>query len=286
MKTHPSQDLLIGAHTSIAGGVQNALIRGQKIGATTIQIFTANQRQWASKEISPEQLALWKETLPSSGLKKIMSHSSYLINLGSPDEENLHKSLDAFRKEIIRCHQLELAFLNFHPGAAKDDSPNACIRRIVDSLLSMEKLINQGETRLLLEATAGQGTVIGSKFEELAAIIEGVEKSIPIGVCVDTCHIFAAGYDIRNARAWEKTLNAFEKIIGLRHLHAIHVNDSVYDLGSKRDRHAHLGEGKIGIEGFQAMMQHPFLQKLPKYLETPHEEKWIDEIAELRSFVG
>ncbi|GAB4193738.1 MAG: deoxyribonuclease IV [Simkaniaceae bacterium] len=281
-----AENLLIGAHTSIAGGVHNALTRGEKIGATTIQIFTANQRQWASKTISAEHVALWQENLAHSGIKKIMSHDSYLINLGSPDAGNLNKSLDAFHQEILRCRQLDIAFLNFHPGAAKEDAPEACIARIINSLLSFEKLLQQGSTRLLLETTAGQGTAIGAKFEEIAEIVQGVENKIPIGVCIDTCHIFAAGYDIRDKKAWEDTLLKFDQIIGIEHLHAMHVNDSVHDLGSRRDRHAHLGEGKIGIEGFKAMMQHPKLRSLPKYLETPNEERWAEEIALLRKFAG
>jgi deoxyribonuclease-4 len=286
MNKTSAEKLLIGAHTSIAGGVENAVRRGKEIGATTIQIFTANQRQWASKPISNENLNLWHQEVAEAHMQKIMSHASYLLNLGSPEETNLEKSKAAFEQEIKRCHQLDIAFLNFHPGAAKHKSAEECIDQISTSLLSFEKLLIKGKTRLLLEATAGQGTSIGAKFAELAAIINNVRRVIPIGVCIDTCHIFAAGYDIRDKKSWDKTLEEFDKTVGIKHLYAIHVNDSVYDLGMRKDRHAHLGEGKIGIEGFRAMMQNPTLRELPKYLETPKEERWAEEIALLRKFAG
>jgi len=284
----PAEQLLIGAHTSISGGVHQALLRGEQIGATTIQIFTANQKQWVGRPIPEEEIAKWHETLASLNIQKVMSHDSYLINLGSPKEENLAKSLKAFEDEIKRCLDLKLSFLNFHPGAATGDSEETCLNRIVESLLKMEHLLESGsDLILLIEATAGQGTSVGHRFEHLAHIIQGVDGKLPISVCIDTCHIFCAGYDIRNREAWDETLAEFDRLIGLDYLHAIHVNDSKHPIGSRKDRHESLGKGEIGAEGFRAMMQHPKLREIPKYLETPHgDTMWKDEIALLREFAG
>ena len=279
------EQLLIGAHTSTAGGVHNALIRGQEIGATTIQIFTSNQKQWTGRVFSDEDLALWKEHLLSSGITDIMSHDSYLINLGSNKEELLAKSRKAFREEIKRCLALDLTYMNFHPGSATGAPEEDCLERIVESLIALEPLLEGKKTRLLIETTAGQGSTVGHRFEHLGYIIERVKGKIPIGVCIDTCHIFAAGYDIRDEAAWEKTLNEFDGKIGLQHLYAFHVNDSLQPFGSRKDRHANLGKGEIGLKCFETMMTHPKMRLIPKYLETPNGEvMWKDEIAMLRSF--
>ncbi len=281
----PPEELLIGAHTSTAGGLSNALLQGQEIGATTVQIFTSNQKQWKGREITDEMIVLWEETLKATGLKKIMSHGSYLINLGSPKPDLLENSQHAFRQEIDRCHKLKLAFLNFHPGAATESTADQCLDQIIKSLMKFEKLCGKGSTRLLLEATAGQGTSVGHEFVHLGTIIKAVKGVIPIGVCIDTCHIFVAGYDIRTDKAWEQTLNEFEDAIGLEHLYAFHLNDSLKPFCSRRDRHAHLGEGEIGIEAFKYLMKHPTLRTLPKYLETPNGSPiWEKEIATLRKF--
>jgi len=280
------EELLIGAHTSISGGVYNALRLGEELGATTIQMFTANQKQWVGRVIPAEDLNLWHEMLASSKIQKVMSHNSYLTNLGSPKEEILTKSLKAFEDEIKRCLQLHLTYLNFHPGAATGDSEENCLNRISQSLLKMAPFLdnNPGLT-LLLEATAGQGTCMGHRFEHLAHIITQVKETIPIGVCIDTCHIFAGGYDIRNKAAWDQTLGEFDRVVGLPYLYALHVNDSKHPLGSRRDRHESLGKGHIGLEGFKAMMQHPSLREIPKYLETPHgDTMWKEEIALLKGF--
>ncbi len=277
--------VLIGAHTSAAGGAPNALYEGQDIGATTIQLFTSNQKQWKGRVISPEEVDEWKEALGTTGISAVMSHDSYLINLGSPDPELLEKGRKGFREEIERCHLLNIPFMNFHPGTATDKDVEGCLNRIADSLLEIEDLAGNGNTRLLLETTAGQGTTTGYLFEHLAHIIKRVEKKIPIGVCIDTCHIFAAGYDIRTKEGWDKTLDEFDSIIGLQHLHAFHVNDSMKDLGSRVDRHAPLGEGKIGIECFKYLMTSPRTRHQPKYLETPDGPTlWKKEIAMLKQF--
>ena len=285
MSKTPAEKLLIGAHTSTAGGVENALLEGQEIGATTVQLFTSNQKQWKGREITEVMAELFQETRKSTGIQKVMSHSSYLINIGSPKEDLLKKSQEAFQEEIDRCHKLGIDFLNFHPGAATGSSVEECLNQIVISLKKLETKCSHGHTRLLLETTAGQGSAVGHEFEHLAYIIEGVKECIPIGVCIDTCHIFAAGYDIRTTAAWEDTLREFDQVIGLKHLYAFHLNDSMKPLSSRRDRHAHLGEGEIGLEAFRFVMTHPTLRELPKYLETPKGLPiWTQEIALLRKF--
>lgn len=279
-----AKPLLIGAHTSAAGGVQNALLEGQEIGATTIQLFTANQRQWASKPIDPKTVGLWDVALAETGLTSIMSHDSYLINLGAPDPENLRKSRIAFRQELERCHSLKIAYLNFHPGAALKEGVDLCIERIAESLLEMKDLILAGPTKILLEATAGQGSVVGAKFEELGAIIRLVDKHFPIGVTIDTCHIFAAGYDIRTEKAWLETLEQFDEHVGEKYLCAFHLNDSKKGLGSRVDRHEELGQGAIGWDAFRFLVTHPRTRHLPMYLETPGGPSlWKREIAELKT---
>ncbi|MBS0614949.1 MAG: deoxyribonuclease IV [Verrucomicrobia bacterium] len=277
------KNLLIGAHTSAQGGVHHALLEGKEIGATTIQLFTANQKTWHTKPIAEEEVARWEEALAQTGLQKIMSHDSYLINLGSPSAESRDKSLQAFKNELHRCHQLKLDYLNFHPGAALDSSAEECLKQIVESLTQMEDMAASGPTRLLIEATAGQGSSVGHKFEHLGYLIEHLHKKIPIGVCIDTCHIFAAGYDIRTKEGWDQTLKEFDRTVGLKHLYALHLNDSKNPLGSRKDRHAPIGEGEIGIEGFKAIMQNSHLKHLPMYLETPDGvELWKKEIALLK----
>jgi len=283
--TKTKSELLIGAHTSAAGGAYNALLEGKEIGATTIQMFTANQKRWESKPLEKSAIDKWNETLAESNIKKIMSHDSYLINLGTPNPENLQKSQTAFRAEIERCQQLNLAFLNFHPGAMLDSTLEECLDKIVASLLLMEDLVAKGSVRLLLEATAGQGSSVGCKFEHLAYIIDRVHTRLPIGVCIDTCHIFVAGYDLRTPAACDATLKEFDRIVGLKHLYAFHLNDSVKGLGSRVDRHASLGKGMIGLDCFQFLMQDPRTREIPKYLETPEGPSvWKEEISLLRKF--
>ncbi len=282
--TTPQSKLTIGAHTSTTGGLHNALLEGQQIGATTVQIFTSNQRQWKGRLLTPEILALWQQTLQETGLKQIMSHASYLVNLGSPNEEALIKSRFAFNEEVIRCQQLGISYLNFHPGAAVGSHAQECLDRIVDSLLLLEPLCQQGTTRLLLESTAGQGTAVGYLFDQLGYIVSRVKNKIPIGVCIDTCHSFVAGYDIRSSDAWEQTLNDFDRLVGLENLYAFHVNDSLKDLGSRVDRHAELGKGKIGWPAFHFLVTNARTRHLPMYLETPGGlECWKREIVELKS---
>lgn len=283
--TTQAKELLIGAHTSAAGGAYHALLEGKQIGATTIQLFTANQKRWESKPLEQSAIDKWHQTLAETGLKKIMSHDSYLINLGSPNPDALEKSRQAFKNEILRCLQLNISFLNFHPGAALTDEPQHCLDRICDSLCAMEKLVSDSSLRLIIENTAGQGSAVGYRFEHLAYLVEKLHKRLPIGVCIDTCHAFAAGYDLRTPEACDATLREFDKVVGLKHLYAFHLNDSMKGLGSRVDRHKHLGEGCIGIDCFKFLMQDPRTKYIPKYLETPEGlARWEKEIALLREF--
>lgn len=276
-------NFLLGAHTSTVGGIHHALLEGKEIGATTIQLFTSNQKQWQGRSLTSEIIENWKRTLQETELSDIMSHDSYLINLGGPRLEILEKSRKAFCEEIDRCIQLGIPYLNFHPGAALDGEIQECLDRIIESLLLVRPLLEKGTTRLLLETTAGQGSTVGHRFEHLNYIIEGVKEKIPIGVCIDTCHLFAAGYDVRTPEAWEKTLFEFDDIVGLPFLYAFHLNDSLKELGSRVDRHQPLGEGQIGWECFRFLMTDSRTRHLPKYLETPgRTELWKKEIHQLK----
>lgn len=283
--TSPAAKNLIGAHTSIAGGVHKALYEGQSIGANTIQMFTANQKRWDNKDLTAEAIQLWEKAQEETGITTVMSHDSYLINLGSPDPELREKSFIAFQRELQRCHQLNITYLNFHPGAATTASTEECLEQIVKSLERLAPIAEQGETTLLLETTAGQGSSVGHRFEHLAYILEKTKGKLRLGVCIDTCHIFAAGYDIRTKEGWFTVLQEFDRTIGRHYLQAFHINDSKCPFGSRKDRHASLGAGEMGIDCFKALMEIKELQTIPKYLETPDGlERWRVEIAMLKTF--
>ncbi|MDD9139817.1 MAG: deoxyribonuclease IV [Candidatus Cardinium sp.] len=285
-RLHNAMLPLIGAHTSTKGGLHQALAHGQAIHANIIQLFTSNQLQWKGRQLNQVALDDWHHTLHATSISQIMSHANYLINLGSNNESLLAKSRAAFVEEVERCLALGISYLNFHPGAATGSPMLSCLDRITHSLSMLEPYFAQDTTlRLLIETTAGQGSTVGYTFEQLAYIIEKVQHIVPIGVCIDTCHIFAAGYDIRTLAGWEATLAEFDATVGLSHLYALHVNDSMCPLGSRKDRHANLGEGMIGMACFQTIMQHPKLNFLPKYLETPNgDAMWEQEIKLLQQF--
>ncbi len=276
-------EILIGAHTSTTGGIHTALLEGKEIGATTIQLFTSNQKQWKGRSLTPQIIDQWQRTLQETKLTQMMSHASYLINLGGPRLEILEKSRQAFYEEVVRCLQLGISYLNFHPGAALDGEVQECLDRIIESLLFVRPLLEKGTLCLLLETTAGQGSTVGHRFEHIAYIIEALKDQIPLGVCIDTCHLFVAGYDVRTSEAWNRTLLEFDRVIGLPFLYAFHLNDSLKELGSRVDRHQPLGEGLIGWECFQFLMTDSRTRSLPKYLETPGRvELWKKEIQQLK----
>jgi deoxyribonuclease-4 len=255
-----------------------------KIGAKAFALFTKNQKQWAAKPLDEETIVLFKENLAKSGIlpKHILPHDSYLINLGHPEEDKRQKSLEAFIDEVQRCAQLGLDRLNFHPGShLKQISEEECIDRIASSM-NEALSVTEGVT-LVIENTAGQGSNLGWKFDHLSAIIERIEDKSRVGVCIDTCHMFTAGYDIRTRAAYDATWAEFDKIVGFKYLKGMHINDSKPDLGSHVDRHDSLGKGKIGIDAFGFLMNDPRMDDIPLVLETIDETIWAQEIELLYS---
>jgi len=281
------QTLLVGAHVSTSGGVFNGIAHGEEIGATAIQIFSKNQTRWISKPLSDKDVEKFKESWKNSAIKEVVIHGSYLINLASPDPVVLEKSKNAFRDEVERAEQLGIRYLIFHPGSHLKTGEETGLKKIAESLNRVIEKTPNYSVRQLLETTAGQGTNLGYKFEQLATIIDFVEDKNRVGVCLDTAHIFAAGYDIRNRENYEDTWKTFEKILGMDILYAIHVNDSKKEMGSRVDRHENIGEGLIGEETFRLMMNDPNLEMIPKILETPGGlEEHQRNLETLKSFVS
>jgi deoxyribonuclease-4 len=277
----------VGAHVSASGGVFNAPLNAMKIGAKAFALFTKNQKQWTAKPLEDETIGLFKDNLAQSGIQPchILPHDSYLINLGHPEEEKRVKSLEAFIDELQRCSQLGLDRLNFHPGShLKQITPEECIDRIAASMNEAIKMVEG--VNLTIENTAGQGSNLGWRFEHIAAIIERIEDKSRVGVCIDTCHMFTAGYDIRTREAYDATWDEFSAIIGFQYLKGMHINDSKPDLGSHVDRHDSLGQGKIGLDAFEFLMNDPRMDDIPLVLETIDETIWAQEIQLLYSMQG
>lgn len=267
--------MLLGVHCSVSGGLEHAFDEARTLGIDTFQVFTRNQRQWRAKPISEEEkkafAAAWAD---NPQVKVIFSHASYLINLASADHELRSKSITAFTEELIRCHELGLAYAVLHPGAAGESSEEDAMKRIADSLKKVIQETHNSKVKVLLENTAGQGSHVGYKFEHIRNIMD-MTGSDRIGTCFDTCHAFAAGYNIATEDGFHKTWHDFDHIIGLSKLHAIHLNDSKGDLGSRLDRHENIGRGKIGTLGFKLMMKK--FPHIPKVLETDKENN-MDEV--------
>lgn len=270
----------VGAHVSAAGGVENAPLNAAAIGAKAFALFTKNQRQWVAKPLTEESIAAFKANMKQVGItpEQVLPHDSYLINLGHPEAEPLQKSRDAFLDEMQRCAQLGLKLLNFHPGAHLNKIDEAVSLDIVADSINRALAQSEGVTAVI-ENTAGQGTNLGYSFEHLARIIDGVEDQSRVGVCLDTCHTFTAGYDLRSVEACEATFAEFEKIVGFHYLRGMHLNDSKPDLGSRVDRHESLGKGKIGLECFRYLMNDARFDNIPMVLETIDESIWAEEIA-------
>lgn len=264
---------LLGAHMPTAGGHHNAITDGVAIGCRSVQIFTASPRQWRAPSIKPEMAEKFKEVVAESGLTKIVAHDSYLINLAAePGSEVLEKSRAAFRGEIERAEALGVDFLVSHPGAHGGAGEEVGIARLIESLDIIHAQTPGMKVRTALETTAGQGTYLGGRFEHLARIIQGVQNPERLAVCLDTCHIFAVGYDIRTPETYAETMQLFDEVIGLEWLQVIHANDSQRAFGSHADRHAHIGEGEIGLEAFRLLVNDPRLVGLPIIVETPDSE--------------
>ena len=272
----------IGAHVSIAGGVENAPVNARKIGAKAFALFTKNQRQWSAAPLTPESIELFKQRCEEYGYeaKHILPHDSYLINLGNPEKEALEKSRAAFLDEMQRCEQLGLDRLNFHPGSSlKKVSDEECLRTIAESInITLAK--TEGVTAVI-ENTAGQGSNLGYSFEQIAYIIDRVEDKSRVGVCIDTCHAFAAGYDLKSESGFQETFEHFEEVIGFKYLKGMHLNDSKKGVGSHVDRHEDIGRGELGIAPFRMLMHDKRFDDLPLVLETPDEDRWAEEIGML-----
>ena len=291
----------VGAHVSASGGVYNAPLNAMKIGAKAFALFTKNQRQWVSRPLDDETIVLFKKNLELSGIlpKYVLPHDSYLINLGHPEIEKLEKSQAAFIDEIERCEQLGLDKLNFHPGShlvkipKKDpdreekiaEAENHCLEVIATSMNLAIEATKKSNVKLVIENTAGQGSNLGYKFEHLAFIIERIEEKSRVGVCIDTCHTFTGGYDLRTREAYDETMDAFESIVGFKYLMGMHLNDSKPPLGSHVDRHHSLGQGEIGWDAFGFIMNDPRMDDIPLILETIDETIWAEEIKALYALV-
>jgi len=277
----------IGAHVSASGGVENAPLNAKAIGANAFALFTKNQRQWIAKPLTTESIDGFRRNMEGAGIqpRHVLPHDSYLINLGHPEEEGLEKSRAAFLDEMERCSLLGLDRLNFHPGShLKLISEEACLQRIADSI--NWALEGSSGVTAVIENTAGQGSNLGHRFEHLAFLIEKVEDKSRIGVCLDTCHTFVAGYDLRTAEACEATFDEFERVVGFRYLRGMHLNDSKPDLGKRVDRHESLGKGKLGWEVFRFIMADRRFDDIPLVLETIDEAIWAEEIESLRALVA
>ena len=276
----------VGAHVSTSGGVFNAPINAHKIGATAFALFTKNQRQWKAKPFDSETIDKFHQNMEKFNFQphQVLPHDSYLINLGHPEKEKREKSLNAFIDEVERCRVLGLDRLNFHPGShLRKISEKESLDLIVESLnIVLDK--TEGVS-LVIENTAGQGSNLGYKFEHLAYIIDGIEDRSRIGVCLDTCHLFSSGYDIRTEEEYRKTMEKFDEVVGFEYLMGMHLNDSKVKLGSRVDRHHSLGKGEIGLEPFKLIMNDDRMENIPLILETIDPSIWDKEIELLYSFV-
>ena len=276
----------VGAHVSASGGVQNAPLNAGKIGAKAFALFTKNQRRWDSKPLTEDNIRLFKENMKKEGYvaEQVLPHDGYLINLGNPDNAKREKSLLSFIDEIERVEKLGLNMLNFHPGShLKQLTESECLELIAESInIAISKTKN---VKLVIENTAGQGSYLGYKFEHLSEIISLVDDKKRIGVCLDTCHLYASGYDISTAIKFDSVMNDFEKIVGLEYLSGMHINDSKSTLGSRVDRHHSLGQGELGWEPFNFIMNDNRFENIPLILETIDDSIWNEEITELYNLV-
>ena len=291
----------VGAHVSASGGVDNAPLNAMAIGAKAFALFTKNQRQWVAKPLETKTIDAFQKNLEASGIlpKHILPHDSYLINLGHPEIEKLEKSREAFIDELDRCRILGLDRLNFHPGSHLVKIPKkdpeytdklmqaelGCLDVIADSMNRAIDATKDSNVKLVIENTAGQGSNLGYKFEHLGHIIDKIEDKSRVGICLDTCHTFTAGYDIRTREAYDETMEAFGRIVGFEYLMGMHINDSKPKLGSRVDRHDSLGQGEIGWDAFKFIMNDPHMDDIPLVLETIDESIWAEEIKALYALI-
>jgi deoxyribonuclease-4 len=281
----PSQPLL-GAHVSIRGGVSMAIERARSIRCTAMQIFVKNNMQWFARPLSQQEIRSFLNHAQRSELLSVFAHANYLINLAATNAQFHANSIRALSEELIRADQLELPFLVLHPGAHLGAGEDAGLDKIVNSINEVFRKIPKVKTKIALEITAGQGSCIGHRFEHLAYIIENVRERERLAVCVDTAHLFAAGYDISSERSTRNTFREFDLVVGRDRLVAIHLNDSKTERGSRVDRHAHIGKGRIGLDAFRFIMRSPRFRKIPKVLETPKKENLAEDVMNLNTLRG
>jgi deoxyribonuclease-4 len=276
----------LGAHMSISGGVEKAVVRGQEVGCEAIQIFTKNSNQWKAKPLTNTEVKAFREACEAAGIGPVIAHSAYLINLAAPDEALYEKSIQASLDELQRCEALDIRSLVIHPGAHLGTGEEQGLERIAAAIDRIHRELPKLQAALTLEVTAGQGTVLASKFEHFAAILEQVDEPERLGFCLDTCHLLAAGYDFRTRQGYDQMMQAWDDLVGIERIRAVHLNDSKKDLGSRVDRHEHIGEGYIGTQGFAWLLDDPRLAHLPMVLETPKEDNAdVRNLAMLRSLI-
>ncbi|MEX0678295.1 MAG: deoxyribonuclease IV [Pirellulales bacterium] len=263
---------ILGAHMSIAGGYYKAVELAHAAGCDCVQLFTKNNNQWRAKELTDEDAQKFQAALAQTGVTHPIAHDSYLINLASPDDALWARSVEAFRVELLRAEKLGIRYVVTHPGAYTTSSEEQGIKRVIEALDTVDRETDGIGAQALLENTAGQGTNLGWRFEHLAAIIAGVARSEKLGVCIDTCHAFAAGYPLRTRNEYESTIDELDRTVGLDRVKAFHLNDSKQPLGSRVDRHEHIGRGKLGLAPFRHLLNDPRFRNTPMYLETPKEE--------------
>ena len=276
----------LGAHTSAAGGVSKAIDQGEELGCHAVQLFTRNQNRWESKPISPKEAERFKARRKETGMGPNMSHGSYLVNLATPKEDLAAKSIDAFQDELVRAQQIGLEYIVFHPGAHTGAGEAAGIASIASRLDQILESTDAPDVTLLLENTAGQGTVLGYTFEQLRDIIGHSSYPHRLGVCIDTCHAFAAGYRLQDREGYEEAIGNLVKAVTLEKVMAFHLNDSLRPYSSRKDRHAHLGDGELGLDAFRFLVNDSRFENCPGVLETPDPERWPQELKLLASLRG
>ena len=268
-------DLLLGAHMSIAGGIDLAPLRGREVGCRTMQLFTKSSNQWRARPLPPEEIERYRANLRATEIAPAVAHDSYLINLASPDAELHRKSMAAFLEELERAEALGIQYLVTHPGAHMGAGEETGLRQVANSIRELLKRTKGYQVQVVIETTAGQGTSLGHSFEQIAVLLDQIGLPERTGVCLDTCHIFSAGYDIRTPAGYADVIGAFDAVVGVPHLKVIHLNDSKKELGCRVDRHEHIGKGNIGLEAFRCLLADPRLKGIPMILETPKDDDFL-----------
>ncbi|MBI5197788.1 MAG: deoxyribonuclease IV [Nitrospirae bacterium] len=278
--------MLLGAHMSISGGLYQSLLRGQEVGCEVIQIFSKTSNQWKVKPLTQDDILRFKEASAETKVRPMMIHNSYLINIGSPKDADWEKSIDAFQVELERAEALGIPFVVAHPGAHLGSGEEAGLKRIAQGLDELHRRTHGFRVKILLENTAGQGTVLGYRFEQIRSILDQVREPDRLGLCFDTCHVFTAGYDIRTAEGYAATMDELDRRVGLKRVMAFHINDSMKPFESRKDRHEHIGKGMIGIDAFRCLMQDTRFSNIPMVLETPKGEEMEEDRMNLAVLRG